>query len=165
VNLYGFVGNDGIDWIDVLGTEKRCVDAGFYFKGWKTSDFNNEIDEEDRVSQNGCFQQMAGGNHKNVAGGEGGKDLINHLKSLSKDNCGIKILRISGHGGPRGLGSSLEGSEGFYLDKNGSSAQFVWNSGVVRGLGPRRGQAGGRHKRRAFGDWRIPFGDLYRPPA
>ncbi len=82
-NLYAFTSNNPINLIDILG----LLDGGFGF-AWP--------------GEKGFFMDMAGGrNDPNVTSGDSGKDVLNHLKELTKkldcDDC-IREYKIAGHG-------------------------------------------------------------------
>ena len=108
INLYGFVYNSPLNWFDILGWAPKAVNGGFGFTGFKDKQGN---------SQDGFFKDMAGGrNHANVGSGATGKDLINHMASLSKDNCCIDVYRIGSHGGSSGIGGGAKGATGLKND-------------------------------------------------
>ena len=102
-NLYGFVENDGVGQIDILGREPKPVNGGFAFTGHEGG------------IKDGFFRDMAGGQENaNVGHGKTGKDLLEYLKVISKENCCIKNLRLASHGGVTGLGGGEPGRTGFF---------------------------------------------------
>jgi RHS repeat-associated protein len=110
VNLYGFVGNDGVGTVDVLGREPTSVSGGFGFNG-----------------ADDWFKHVArGGYEGDVGTGGTGEDMLNYLKKLTKseEGCCIKNLRLASHGGPDGLGGSggtILQYTGFLANKNAAA--------------------------------------------
>jgi hypothetical protein len=118
LNLYGFNYNNPSHYVDILGRNPTPVQGGFGFSGWNYTDKNGKKWPED-----GSFKDRAGGrDHSGVGGGPTGKDMIEHMKELTKQNCCIKDYRIAGHGWGKGRGDGIPShhpgsEEGFNLDK------------------------------------------------
>lgn len=150
LNLYGFVGNDGVNRWDYLGlltwreiwegigrqghpgqpggwnytrpVKPRYTprDGGFGFEGW-TSAGNSE---------DGFFKEKAGGRRaRNVGSGRTGQDVLKHLEELTRKKCCVRRYRIASHGwgfnwagGVGGDGIPGKGSPepGFMLGPNDS---------------------------------------------
>lgn len=117
-NLYDFVWNNPSGWVDVLGRNPIPVQGGFGFHGWTFTDEQGKVWPED-----GNFEDRAGGReNSNVGGGETGKDMLEHMKNLTKNNCCLQDYRIAGHGWGSGRGDGVPSyhpgdEEGFNLDK------------------------------------------------
>lgn len=121
-NLTSFVLNNPVNYFDILGLQAGTgnpppapppppspVNGGAGANGWKDSSGNSE---------DGYFEDQAGGrDNPNVGGFNNGKELLDQMENLSKNNCCIKNFKIASHG--RGssrpsIPSSEEGSNGFY---------------------------------------------------
>lgn len=121
LNLYEMCYNNMHAYVDRLGWEPvqpTPVKGGFGFSGW--------TDHDSGKSDDGNFKDRAGGRENtNVGSGLTGKDLFEHMKMLTKNNCCILDFRIAGHGwanSPNGRGDGIPSShagdeEGFNLDK------------------------------------------------
>ena len=115
-NLYGMCYNNPLAYVDRLGRDPTPVQGGFGVSGWP-------VHGQPGKNEDGNFKDRAGGReNENVGGGATGKDLLAHLKKLSKENCCIKDYRIAGHGWASGDGDGIPSAhdkdeEGFNLDK------------------------------------------------
>jgi len=151
VNLYGFVGNDGVDRLDFLGLmdgpwgpdasnlpsltsmPSKCthdvpVDGGY------SMDWNQETTGNPKqIDESGAFRDIAGGRtNDNVGHGTTGADLFSQFEKLSKCcNC-IRNFRIAAHGsgGPliSGVNSPLPGKDaGLQSEVYPYSSPGGWN--------------------------------------
>jgi hypothetical protein len=116
LNIYEYVLNDAINYFDYIGNEAsssnprlKPVSGGAGATGYQ---------DENGSSQNGFFLDIAGGrNNPNVRGFSNGKELLDQMERLSKNNCCIKTFSIATHGrgSPRpSLPSSENGPNGFF---------------------------------------------------
>ncbi len=117
INLTAFVLNNPVNYFDIAGLQAatatppppRPVNGGAGASGYTDADGNSE---------DGFFEDRAGGrDNPNVGGFRNGKELLDQMKKLSKDNCCIKNFKIASHG--RGsdrpsIPSSEAGANGFF---------------------------------------------------
>jgi len=93
VNLYEAVRNNPMRWYDYLGLDPRPVDGGFGFTGQQDHPGNN-LDH--------TWADTAGGpneiDNPNLGQGTSGKEILDHLEKLSKENCCVRRYTIAGHG-------------------------------------------------------------------
>jgi hypothetical protein len=124
-NLYGFVYNSPLGWIDYLGRERVRSEAGFGF----TSNYADE--DGTYTSEKAKSKKKAGGEEDNgfraraaqgikgvIGEGRTGKDLFDFLEKVTNDKCCISRLNIASHGGVDGVGGTKEGYSGLVADKD-----------------------------------------------
>ncbi len=98
VNLYGFVGNDGVNKVDVLGMAfyngkkpKNGVDAGISFPNGYGRTAKQQNEHFARVAR----MHADKGAYKALASGQ---EMLEFLKKLNTKYCCIYKLTIAGHG-------------------------------------------------------------------
>jgi hypothetical protein len=112
LNLYGFVLNNPLFWVDYLGWNPTPVDGGASIPNGSSSQNNLFDDVAKRGSDKGKNQRV-----------NSGEELLTFLTELSKNSCCIQTLTIAGHGwrGPTdGPGiPGVAGGSGLYRDGSG----------------------------------------------
>jgi len=93
INLYEAHCNNPLKWYDYSGFYPRPVDGGFAFTGQR---------DEKKRSLDHSWADAAGGpketDNPNLGQGTNGKDILDHLAKLSKENCCVRRYTIAGHG-------------------------------------------------------------------
>jgi hypothetical protein len=118
VNLYGFVGNDGVNWVDILGLNVYAIDGtDFNVRDNKHQNYSNTHDIHERALAAGEKSQYYGGPGSDskttlTLGDLAGKGMTaiidNVVKNICEDYCADQTIKINLFGWSRGAIAAVE---------------------------------------------------------
>ncbi len=90
VNLYGFVGNDGINWIDVLGRDRQMASGGDFFGAERPGFFDPIGGITGFNSENESRLYTAISNAEAITDSEGNQCYLIILRTLPLNGDGVR---------------------------------------------------------------------------